>query len=93
LTKGKLGSLTHASQAILDGAYAIKIRFLFVSKVADLYNDIHSDLISPGVDWLSRFRPDESSQEDVDKKLVEIEDWRRSICDYTENLAATVRSL
>ncbi|KIW10035.1 hypothetical protein PV08_11811 [Exophiala spinifera] len=79
----------YIKKEILDGAYAMKIRFLFVSKVAELYNDIHNDLISPGANWLETFRPNESSQEDINKKLPEIEDLRGKICDYTEKMAAT----
>jgi hypothetical protein len=66
----------------------MKTRFLFVSKASELYNDVSEQFIIPGVNWLSEIRLEAGSEEAIDKRVAEIEQWRTKICIGAENLTA-----
>jgi hypothetical protein len=66
----------------------MKTRFLFASKASELYNDVSEQFIIPGVNWLSGIHLEEGSEEAIDKRVAEIEQWRMKICIGAENLTA-----
>ena len=66
----------------------MKTRFLFASQAAELYNDVSEQFIIPGVNWLSGLRLEEGSEETTDKRVAELEQWRKKLCIGAENLTA-----
>jgi hypothetical protein len=65
----------------------MKTRFLFAAKAPELYNDVSEQFIIPGVNWLSGFRLEDRPDEAIDKRVTELERWKKMICTGAEDLS------
>jgi len=66
----------------------LKASFLFAAKAAELYNNVSSQYIIPGINWFNGLRLlEDSAAGGLEATLDGIAEQRRKICSGAEELA------
>ncbi|KAH8679532.1 hypothetical protein BGZ60DRAFT_561106 [Tricladium varicosporioides] len=82
-------------KVILSESYVLKTQFLLASKASELYNEVSNMFVIPGINWLAanRLKDLSTSEDAVEKRVAEIEEWRTKICLGAENLTMKATEL
>lgn len=81
-------------QDILSAARRVKLLLILASEASALYCDVSNAFVLPAVDWLKQIHFEDethSSENDVGKKVDEIESWRKKISKEASELSIKVK--